>query len=103
MTTTLHLPDDLASAVQRRAARGGHDMAAEAVELIRKGLAVSEGNGGAMPVAPKITTDPITGLPRIEGGPDAPIGRMTSDQVYALIEQTQEQEDLERAGIPLRR
>ena len=39
MTTTLNLPDDLARAVERRAAEGGHDVAAEVVELVRKGLA----------------------------------------------------------------
>jgi plasmid stability protein len=103
MTTTLNLPDDLASAVKQRADRGGHDVAAEVVELVRKGLAVCERAGDAAAVPPMITTDPDTGLPLIKGAPDAPITHMTAEQVQALIDQSHEREDLERAGIPPRR
>jgi plasmid stability protein len=104
MTTTLNLPDDLAGAVQRRAAAGGRDVAAEVVDLVRKGLAASErASDAAAAVAPIFGKDPVTGLPLISGAPDAPIGRMTAEQIYALIEQTQEREDVERLGIPLRR
>ena len=103
MTTTLHLPDDLASAVQRRAAQSGNDVEAEVVALVRKGLAVTEYADNATPVPPIITTDPITGLPLIRGAPDAPISRMSAEQIQALIDQTQEQEDLERLGNSLRR
>lgn len=103
MTTTLNLPDDLARAVARRAAEGGHDVAAEVVELVRKGLAVSEGVGEASAIPPVISTDPQTGLPVIQGAPDAPITRMTAEQFQALVDQAQEDEDLERAGLPPRR
>ncbi|HEY8667578.1 MAG TPA: hypothetical protein VIL86_13000 [Tepidisphaeraceae bacterium] len=103
MTTTLDLPDDLASAVKQRAAQGGHDVAVEVVELVRKGLAVSERAGDAAPVTATITTDPETGLPVIQSPPDAPIHRMSADELQALIERTQLEEDLERAGLPLRR
>jgi plasmid stability protein len=102
MTTTLNLPDDLASAVQRRADQCGRDVAAEVVELVRKGLQVSEGAPESNVTRAVITIDPVTGLPLITGAPDAPISRMTTEQIYALLEQTQEQEDLERLGIPLR-
>jgi plasmid stability protein len=103
MTTTFNLPDDLASAVKQRAAQGGHDVAAEVVELVRKGLAVSEHAGDAARVAPTITTDPDTGLPVIQSPPDAPIHHMNSEELQALIERTQLEEDLERSGLPLRR
>jgi plasmid stability protein len=103
MTTTLNLPDDLASAVQQRAAQRGHDVAAEVVELLRKGLDLTEPIPDAAPVPATITTDPVTGLPLIIGAPNAPISRMTTGQIQALIDQAQEQEDLERLGIPLRR
>src|SRR5437763_15664929 len=98
MTTTLRLPDDVASAVQRRAALGGHDVAAEVVELVRKGLAVSESPAtvaAAEPIPPVISTDPATGLPLIRGAPDAPISRMTAGEIQALIDQAQVEEDLE--------
>jgi hypothetical protein len=104
MTTTLHLPDDLARAVERRAAEGGHDVAAEVVELVRKGLAVSGSTEPAVTLPPPvITTDPQTGLPVILSPPDAPIHRMTAAEFQAVIDQANEEAELERAGIPLRR
>lgn len=104
MTTTLHLPDDLAAAVQRRAADEGRDLAAEVVELVRKGLAVSEpAQPAAKLVPPVISTDPVTGLPVIRGGPDAPISRMTSEQIIELMRRIDEEEDLERFARSLRR
>jgi hypothetical protein len=104
MTTTLKLPDGLARAVERRAAEGGHDVAAEVVDLVRKGLAVSEPveSGGNL-VPPVITTDPITGLPAIRGAPGAPISRMSAEEIQAMIDRTQLEEDRERLGIPPRR
>ena len=104
MTTTLNLPDDLARAVERRAAEGGHDVAAEVVELVRKGLAVSEPAGPqATPTRPVISTDPSTGLPVIRGGPDAPISRMSGEQIIELMRRLDEEEDLERFARSLRR
>ena len=100
----LHGVDDLAGAVQRRAAEGGHDVAAEVVELVRRGLAVSEpARPAANPIPPLITKDPDTGLPVIRGAPDAPISRMTGEEIQAIIDETQVEEDLERLGIPPRR
>jgi hypothetical protein len=104
MTTTLNLPDDLASAVQQRAAQGGHDLAAEVVELVRKGLAVSgHPQPAETPIPPIISKDPQTGLPVIKGAPNAPISRMTTEEILVMYEQTQLEEDLERLGIPPRR
>jgi hypothetical protein len=103
VTTTLELPEDVAIAVERRAAMVGHDVAAEVVELVRRGLAMSESDlpaGNAIP--PIISKDPATGLPRIEGAPNAPISRMTAAEVQAIIDQSELEEDLETLGIPLR-
>ncbi|MBV8781028.1 MAG: hypothetical protein JO353_06495 [Phycisphaerae bacterium] len=103
MTTTLDLPGDLARAVQRRAEQEGRDLAAEVVELVRKGLAVSEpALPQIMAVSPIITKDSKTGLPLIRGGADAPLSRMTTEDLQALIENSQLEEDLERLGIPAR-
>lgn len=109
MTTTLNLPDDLASAVRRRAAEGGHDVAAEVVELLRRGLAAAEHPGTVPPTVTRehdeplnIQTDPLTGLPVIISPPEAPIHSMTVDQILALEQSTLEEEDLERAGLPVR-
>jgi len=104
MTTTLNLPDDLATAVQRRAAREGRDVAAEVVELVRKGLAASEPEQAeAAPAPPVIAKDPSTGLPVVRGGPNAPISRMTGEQVIELMRRIDEEEDLERFARSLRR
>jgi plasmid stability protein len=102
MKTTLDLPDDLAAEVRRRAAADGRDVADEVVELVRKGLAAPAGAPPEMAKA-VITTDPDTGLPVIQSPPDAPIHRMTAAELDALIEREQLEEDLERAGLPVRR
>ena len=91
-------------ALRRRAAAGGHDVAAEVVELVRKGLAVSDSPApAAEPIPPVISEDPVTGLPLIRGAPYAPISRMTAGEIQAIIDQTQLEEDRERLGIPPRR
>ena len=98
---TVEIPEDLGRAVQRRAAEHGRDVAAEVVELVRRGLAASDPAERAAALAPPvITTDPQTGLPVIRGGSDAPISQMTADEFQALCEQILMQQDLERAGIP---
>jgi hypothetical protein len=104
MTTTLNLPEDLAREVQRRADREGHGVAEEVVDLVRKGLTISEpAQPAANPIPPTISTDPQTGLPVIQGAPNAPISRMTTQEILSMYEQTQLEEDLERLGIPPRR
>src|SRR5258706_15448422 len=102
MKTTLDLPDDLVKEVQLRASREGRELGAAVVELLRKGLATPVVQPSAAP-PPRIATDPVTGLPVIEGAPDAPISRMSTQEIYALIHSTQEEEDLERLGASLRR
>lgn len=102
MKTTLDLPEDLAAEVRSRAAADGRDLADEVVELLRRGLA-APGGGERVDARPVITTDPQTGLPVIQSPPDAPIWRMTAAELDALVERAQLEEDLERAGLPVRR
>jgi plasmid stability protein len=106
MKTTLDLPEDLAAELQRRATADGRELADEVVDLVRKGLAAPARNpmpDAAHPTHAVIATDPDTGLPVIQSPPDAPISRMTSDELDAIIQRTQLEEDLERAGLPVRR
>jgi hypothetical protein len=98
----LDLPDDLLSQVQLRASRERQTFDATVAELLRKALSGAPAAPSKMP-PPTITTDPKTGLPVIAGAPDAPISRMTTEEIYALIHATQEEEDLERLGVSLRR
>jgi hypothetical protein len=53
--------------------------------------------GGAV-----VSTDPATSLPVIISPPDAPIHSMKAEDVLALEQATLEEEDLERAGLPVR-
>jgi plasmid stability protein len=97
MTTSLNLPDDLATAVKQRAAEGGRGVAEEVVELVRKGLAVSGHPAPAANLArPVISKEPVTGLPVIQGAPNAPISRMTADEIQSMIDQSQLEEDPQR-------
>jgi hypothetical protein len=100
MKTTLDLPDELVRAVKLRAVREGRKLKEAVAELLRRGLASS----AAMPLTqPTISTDPETGLPIIQGGPGAPISTMSVEEIYATIQKSQEEEDLERFGVSLRR
>jgi len=102
MKATLDIPDDIAGELQRRAAAGGRDLSQEVVALVRKGLGVLPA-GPASQATPVITTDPQTNLPVIQSPPDAPIWRMTAAELDTLIDREQLEEDLDRAGLPVRR
>jgi plasmid stability protein len=106
MKTTLALPDDLLAELKARAARAGRNVEEFAARLLTDALrstaepVPSPTRVDAAPLT--ISSDPETGLPVIHSPPDAPIHSMTNDQILALIEQTQLEEDLERAGFPVR-
>jgi len=99
MKTTLDLPDDLVRAVKLRALQEGWKLKEAIAELLRQGLASS-----ATPMPrPTISTDAETGLPTIQGAPGAPISTMSAEAIYAAIQKSQEEEDLQRLGVSLRR
>jgi plasmid stability protein len=129
--TTLDIPDDVAGEVQRRAARHGREPVEQVVRLLKLALLIEDvpvaewehvlrllravrdvGNGGGGGAAHAVaqaggrsvvlSSDPATGLPVIHSPPDAPIRSMTAEQVQALIDQARREEDLERAGLPVR-
>jgi hypothetical protein len=102
MKTTFDLPDGLVKKVKLHALHEGRKLKDTVADLLRKGLAA---NGGlpAPVVSPGVKTNPKTGLPFFPSAPNAPITKMGTEEIYALIHQTQEEEDLERAGLSLRR
>jgi plasmid stability protein len=101
MKTTLDLPDALVKQVKLRALREGRKLKDAVADLLRQGLASSAGT--PMP-RPTISIDAETGLPTIRGAPAAPISTMSAEQIYAAIQKSQEEEeDLERLGVSLRR
>jgi hypothetical protein len=102
MRITLDLPDDLMRAMKLRALHEGRKLKDVLADLLRKDLGA--GADSAPPTRrPKIFTDKKTGLPSIKGKPGAPIAKMCAEEIYALIHKTQEEEDLERFGVSLRR
>jgi hypothetical protein len=121
MKAVLDIPDDLAAELERQAKLSGRATADELVHLVRLALLVE-----ALPLAdigrfakviralldarnravhrlpaPVFQTDPVTGLPVIVSPPDAPIHSMSVADVLALEQSILDEEDLERAGIPL--
>jgi plasmid stability protein len=100
MKTTLDLPDALVKQVKLRALRDGRKLKDAVADLLRQGLASSAGT--PMP-RPTISIDPETGLPTIQGAPGAPISTMSAEQIYAAIQKSQEEEDLKRLGVSVRR
>jgi hypothetical protein len=100
MKTTLDLPDALVREIKLRAVQQGLKLKDAVADLLRKGLAASD---GAQPVRRKasgrLQKDPATGLPLIVCDPNAPAGKMTMKQLLALEQESQSQEDLERLGL----
>jgi len=101
MKTTLDLPDDLVRAVKLRALREGRKLKDAVADLLRKGLASSSAPRSQVAVTPtaRLTTDPTTGLPLIICDPNAPASKMTIEELLALEQETQSQEDFERLGL----
>jgi plasmid stability protein len=89
MKTTLDLPDALVKQVKLRALRDGRKLKDAVADLLRQGLASSV--AAPMP------------RPTIRGAPGAPISTMSAEQIYAAIQKSQEEEDLERLGVSFRR
>jgi hypothetical protein len=101
MKITIDLPENLVKAVKLRALREGRKLKDAVGDLLRRAL---ECPGVVGPAArPKVSRDPETGLPTIQGTPGAPIATMSSEEIYAAIQKAQEEEDLERLGVSLRR
>ncbi len=101
MKTTLDLPDALVKQVKLRAAREGRKLKDLVADLLRKGLASAITS--QVPAPPlrsaRITKDPETGLPLIVCAANAPARKMTAEELIALEQETQTQEDLERLGL----
>ncbi len=90
--TTLDLPADLIREMKMRAAHEGRKLRDVATEIFRRGLSQPAASG---PIRQRVK------LPLIPCAPGAPASRMTAEELIALEQETQTQEDLERLGLPL--
>ncbi len=102
MKTTIDLPNDLVKKVKLHALHEGRKLKDAMADLLRKGLATTSVSPAA-PASPGVKTDPKTGLPFFPSAADAPITRLSTEEIYAMMHQLQQEEDRERAGFPLRR
>ena len=100
MKTTLDLPDALVKQVKLRALHEGRKLKETVADLLRKGLASEEAPARLASLkSPRVIKDPETGLPVVLCDPDAPASNMTADELIALEQESQTQEDLERLGL----
>jgi plasmid stability protein len=124
MKATLDIPDEVVAELPRRAQRHGRELEEEIVQIVTVAILVegtsdatvlshvvrmipTDGHrdASALPrqgATPVVSTDPATGLPVIHSPANAPIRSMSAEQIRALLEGTQLEEDLERAGLPVR-
>jgi hypothetical protein len=102
MKTTLDLPGNLVKKVKLHALHEGRKLKDTVADLLRLGLAATHTSPVSV-ASPGVKTDRETGLPFFPSASNAPITKMRTEEIYALIQQTQEEEDLERSGLSLRR
>lgn len=98
MKTTLELPDELMRAIKVRAARSNRRLKDVVAELLEKGMSspvtapLSQGGAAG---AEQVEISSETGLPLIRSPVDAPIARLSTEEVYALMHRAEQEEDLE--------
>lgn len=97
MKTTLDLPDDLMREVETRAANQGRELEDVMAETLRSGLFPDAHNQSQPRVV--ISKDPELGHPVVYSSPDAPITRMTIEEILKLEQDALYQEDMQRVGI----
>src|SRR5690348_1860790 len=99
MKMTLDLPDDVVREMKIRAVQRKQTVKSYAANLLRSGM-------GLDAETPKLTSDRVIigpdGIPFIRCEPGAPAGRMTVEELLELERRALEEEDLQRAGLPLR-
>ena len=99
MKTTLDLPDALFREVKLRAVVQGRTVKDLVAELLQQGLGLAPaGSTEKRPTSERVKIGD-TGLPLIECAPNAPATRMSVEELLALEQETQTEEDLKRAGL----
>ena len=101
MKTTFDLPDELVREVKVRAVVQGRTVKDLVAEFLRQGLGLAPvGRGEKLPVSQMVEIGE-SGLPVIRCAVNAPATRMSVDDLLALEQQSQLEEDLTRAGLSL--
>lgn len=96
MKTTIDLPPELVREMKLMAVHEGRKLKDVAADLLKRGLS------GEKPTAPvPAAKKGAIKLPLFPSPKTAPASRMTVEQLLALEQETQHQEDLQRLGLPL--
>jgi len=101
MKTTLDLPDDLVREAKLRALMQGRTLRDLVADFMRQGLGLAAPKVPPTPPPDSLVTIGANGLPVIRCGMDAPATRMSVSELLVLEQQTQTQEDLRRADLPV--
>ncbi len=99
MKTTLELPDDLMRGMKIRAATEGKKLKDVIADAIRDSLVSSRGTTFEAP--PIVISRSASGFPYIKALSGTQKPAVTAEQFQRLIEESQLEEDLQRAGISL--
>jgi plasmid stability protein len=107
MKATFDLPEELVRQLKLRAVRRRQKLKDLAAEILRAGLAAADrqSSRNGKPLDKEkliIRKDRKSGLPVVQCSKDAPARHMTVEELLELEHATQQREDLERLGIPLR-
>jgi plasmid stability protein len=101
MKITIDLPDDLVREVKIRAVVEGQSVKALVASLLREALRRPSSTPDRRQRLSKSVTCDENGVPVIRCDPNAPATRMSPRQLLELEWQTQTDEDMKRAGLPL--
>lgn len=96
MKTTIDLPDELVRALKIQAVTQGRTLKEFVSELLRQGMGLGASPSPQTSVMIRIAKG---GLPRIQCASDAPATRMSGEELLTLENQSQLEEDLQRAGL----
>ena len=101
MKTTMDLPDELMREVKLRAVVQGRTVKDLVTEYLSQCLGMTPRAGAKKPVSSPMVEIGTHGFPVIRCAPDAPATRMSVEELLKLEQDTQLQEDMQRAGITL--
>ncbi len=99
MKTTLDLPDDLVQRIKIRAVQERKPLKRLVADLLTRSLEIPAEAALPQPPLPEGLEINERGFPVFRCGPNAPATKMTVEELLALEQESQLEEDLQRAGI----
>lgn len=101
MKTTLDLPDELMREMKLRAVIQGRTLRDLVADFLRQGLGMAAQKTPETSPLGSMVEIAANGLPVIRCRADAPVSRMTPQDLLRLEQQVQTEEDMRYAGPPV--